>query len=317
MHRNNIIIIAACLMLSSCKAAGNADRILARVNGEPIYMSELSLELKFELSKYDPRIAGDTKKVEEIKRALLESMIKDRILYVAAKNAGITMTDDELTNEYVRYKSRYNEAAFQKMLELKGIGYEHWKEERKRKAMADKLIQQQVVDKIDVTDDEIKRYYNKHRKEFSRGEEVRARQILVDDPQLAEQIRTKAEAGENFAALAGEYSIAPEGKRGGDLGWFPRGVMPKEFDEACFPLPVGAISPVVQSEFGYHIFKVIERRGPGSVKLQDVKEKIVSRIKQEKIEDAFVKWYEPIRKKAKVDVNEEVFKSIEAPKEIQ
>ena len=158
---------------------------------------------------------------------------------------------------------------------------------------------------IDIDDAEVKKYYKRHIKEFSHGDEVHARQILVDNEKLAGELRTKAASGDNFAALSQEYSIAPESRRGGDLGWFPRGIMPRAFDEACFPLPAGYISQVVNTEFGYHIFKVVERRSSGTIKMEDVKDKIIARLKQEQIEKAFDAWFEPIRKKAKVEIYEE------------
>lgn len=307
--RRLIIIIMLTAVFCSCTDTGG-DEITARVNGEPIYKKELALALKFELTKYDPKIAEDLKRVDEIKKVLLDDLIKKRILYSAAKQTGITMTENELAQEYIQYKSRYTEATFQKMLELKGIKYEAWKEDKKREATIDKLIEQEVAAKIDISDSDIKKYYRRHQKEFSRGDEVHARQILVDDEKLAEQIHAKITAGENFAALAQEYSIAPEGKRGGDLGWFARGIMPKAFDEACFPLPASDISPIVKTEFGYHIFKVLERRGAESAKIEDVKDKIIARLKQEKIEEAFNKWYEPLKKKANVDINKDAVKQI-------
>jgi parvulin-like peptidyl-prolyl isomerase len=232
---------------------------------------------------------------------------------VTAKREGIAVDKNELENEYTRLKSRYTEATFQKMLELKGISYDQWKEDKRRALLVEKLLDRDVVSQIAVTDGDIKKYYNRHKKDFSHGDEVHARQILVDDLKLAEGIRVKALAGENFAALAQEHSIAPEGKRGGDLGWFQRGIMPKAFDEACFPLPTGEISPIVKTEFGYHIYKVIERRQSASARLEEVKDKIVARIRQEKIEEAFAKWYDAARRDVNVEVNEDALKKISIP----
>lgn len=302
--------------MSSCKASIN-DRTVARVDGEDISTHRLSLALKIELSKYDPKVATDTKRVDALKRSLLDEMIKKRVLFKAAVKSGITLTDSELSEFYTYYKSRYTEGTFQKMLEFKGINYDEWKAEKKRDAIIEKVLEKEIVAKIDVSDPEIKKYYKQHMKDFSKGDEVHARQILVADPKLAAELREKAAGGENFASLAQEHSIAPEGKRGGDLGWFSRGIMPKAFDEACFPLPSGEISPVVKTEFGYHIFKVVERRGNHSVKLEDVKEKVIARIKQQKMEAMFDKWYDELKKDADIHIDEDVLKNVTAPKEIK
>ena len=287
---------------------------MATVGGERITGAEFVQALRSEMSKYDKKIISENPaRFEDIKRALLDDLVREHVLFVTAEGKGIAVDKNELENEYTRLKSRYTEATFQKMLELKGISYDQWKEDKRRALLVEKLLDRDVVSQIAVTDGDIKKYYNRHKKDFSHGDEVHARQILVDDLKLAEGIRVKALAGENFAALAQEHSIAPEGKRGGDLGWFQRGIMPKAFDEACFPLPTGEISPIVKTEFGYHIFKVIERRQSASARLEEVKDKIVARIRQEKIEEAFAKWYDAARRDVNVEVNEDALKKISIP----
>lgn len=289
-------------------ACASGDRsVVATVNGEPIYKSSLVNALNFELSKYSGKVSEDKEKVSALKKDLLERMIEQKLLFTLARNAGITVDENEQALANKEFKSRYTEATFQKMLELKGIKYDEWKRDRREELMGDKLVQKEVISKIEISEADINKYYRSHKKEFMHGDEVHARQILVDDPKLAEEIRKKAADGENFAALAQEYSVAPEGKRGGDLGWFARGIMPKAFDEACFPLPDGQISPVFKTEYGFHIFKVIERRGSKAIPLDEVKDKVITRIQQARVEEAFNEWYEPLRKKAKVEVNNKVF----------
>lgn len=300
-----LTVFLAAVLLAACGPAAKKDSpVVATVNGENVYEEQLNQNLKFELSKYDIKIAEDPKRIETARRTVLDRMINDEILYQTAKKAGIIISNGEIDEDLKRYKSRYTEASFQKMLELKGIKYDQWREDKKRSIISDRLVEKEVVSKIDVSEAEIKKYYNARRKDFSHGEEIHARQILVDDAELAGRLRARLVAGENFAALAQEFSIAPEAKKGGDLGWFPRGRMPRAFDEACFPLPTGNISPVVKTEFGYHIFKVMGRREPASVKLEDVQDKIISRLKQEKMEESFNAWFEPIRKKAAVEIYE-------------
>ncbi len=299
--------ILLCLFATLAACGSGKGDIVAKVNGLPIYKQAFTKALDYEITKYPPKFAEDSVKFASLKRGLLEKMIKAKVIYSAAKGAGITISDNELAEENKQFKSRYTEATFQKMLEIKGIKYDEWKNERIEELAADKLIQRDVISKIDISDADILKYYKSHKNEFSHGDEVHARQILVEDPKLAADLYKRALAGENFAALAQEFSVAPEGKRGGDLGWFARGIMPKAFDEACFPLPADKISPIVKTEYGYHIFKVIEHREAKSAKLDEVKDKIIARLQQERSEDAFGKWYDPIRKKASVQIFDKVF----------
>lgn len=295
MYRVSLFALLFCL---SC--SGSRGDIIAKAGTETIYKAEFEKKLKFELNKYSQKLSAD--KLKDIKKALLDTLIRESLLFSAAKNAGIDVSENELAQELVRHKSRYTEATFQKMLQLREIKYSDWKEDKRRELLIDKLIQKEVVSKLEISDKDIEKYYRTHSKEFMHGDEVHARQILVDNLKTAEDIRARLAKGENFAALAQEFSIAPEGKRGGDLGWFPRGVMPKAFDEACFPLPTGAISPIVKTEFGFHIFKVMERRPAKKAPLTEVRDKIIARLQQERSKEAFDKWYAELEKKADVKV---------------
>lgn len=303
-----LIATSILMFFSSCHDRN--DEIIAKVEGEPIYKSTFTNLLKFEKAKYGTKALQDAQLIETIKKTVLDELIKEKLLYVMAKEDGINVSEEELNQEFARLKSHYTEASFQKMLELKGINYDEWKEDKKIHLTIDKFIQQKVVSNIKITDADIQKYYNGHRRDFTHGDEAHARQVLVDDKNLAETLRAKLVAGENFAAIAQEHSIAPEGKRGGDLGWFGRGIMPKAFDEACFPLPTGGISPIVKTEFGYHIFKVVERRGARTIPLKEVRDKIIVRLQQGYSEDVFNKWYEPIRSSADLEINEASIREI-------
>lgn len=288
--------------------------MIAKVNGDVVTDAELSSALAFELSKYGTGAVNDQEKLARLKSSVLDEMIKNVILYQMAAKEGLVIPDAELAEHLAQIKSRYTERTFRKLLELKGIDYNAWAEDKRRELMIDKLLQQEVISKISISGADIQKYYKVQKKEFSHGDEVHARQIVVDAQVKAEELRVKAVAGENFAAMATEFSIAPEAKRGGDLGWFARGIMPKVFDEACFPLPTGDVSPVVKTEYGYHIFKVVERRGAKAVPLDEVEDKIIARLQQEKSEEAFNKWYEGVIKDANVKINEQVLANVKPAK---
>ena len=296
-------------MLIACSAIGS--QYVAKVAGQPISVDDFKSALRFELEKYDTSTTLPAEQFSTIKNTLLEEMIRDRLLESEAKRLNISATEEELNDHFLRNKSNYSEAAFRKMLELKKIDYSKWQEDKKRELIAEKVIDKEVVAKIDISDKDVERYYKAHKKEFTHGDEVHARQIVTEDQKTAEEVWKKAKAGDNFAGLAQQYSISPEAKRGGDLGWFERGVMPKIFDEACFPLPTNEISPIVKTEFGYHIFKVVERRNAASKALSDVKDVIINKLRQERIVEAYTNWYEPLRKKTKIEINRPVVESLQ------
>ncbi len=303
----NLAVIFAVLTIA---CSSGTSKELAKVDGQKIPFDEFKIALRLELEKYDTSTILPDEKFARIKEGLLEEMVRDRIIGLEAKRLGISISTEELNDHLLRHKSKYSEAAFRKMLQIKGVGYDQWQNDRERELLAEKVIDREVVAKIEISEREIERYYKTHKREFTHQDEVRARQIVTDDPKSAEDLWKKAKAGENFAALAQQFSIAPEAKRGGDLGWFERGVMPKIFDEACFPLPMNEVSPIIKTEFGYHIFKVVDRRPAASRPLASVKDIIVNKLRQEKMADAYIKWYEPLRKKAKVELDKKVFEEL-------
>jgi parvulin-like peptidyl-prolyl isomerase len=113
------------------------------------------------------------------------------------------------------------------------------------------------------TDDEVREYYDQHQGEFSLGERVRARQILVHDQRLAAEIRDKLVAGGSFDELSKKHSSAPNADQGGDIGYIGRGQLPKLFEDELFGLQPGGVSRAIQADSTWHIFRVEDLRPAG------------------------------------------------------
>ncbi len=169
-----------------------------------------------------------------------------------------------------------------------------------------------VESRVQITDAEIEEYYNKNRDLFSRPEERRARHVLVQVNPSADaatidaaqkkiaDIAARARAGEDFAALASQYSDDPGSKaQGGDLGFFPRGRMVPEFDEAVFALAPGSISDPVRTSFGFHVIKLEEIRPAGQRPLAEVKEQIRGQLRFPRLRDEASKLAAELHEKVK------------------
>jgi parvulin-like peptidyl-prolyl isomerase len=146
-----------------------------------------------------------------------------------------------------------------------------------------KLIDEMSAELPATSDDEVRAYYDQHPGEFKSGEEVRARQILVHDEALANEIVKKLKDGAAFETLSSEYSLAANAKKGGDIGYVSRGELPKMFEDEIFALKPGEISSVIRTDSSFHIFKVDERRPPGTIDLQTAEPVIRNNLKQELI----------------------------------
>jgi parvulin-like peptidyl-prolyl isomerase len=172
-----------------------------------------------------------------------------------------------------------------------------------------------VASKVSVPDSDVNTFYEKNVDRFKQGETVHASHILFGAPQDAPpaqkaDAKTKAQAalkqikgGADFATIAREQSQDPgSAPNGGDLGFFPRGQMNPQFEDAAFKLKAGAISPVVETPFGFHIIKVLEKRGPRTAPLPEVAGQIKDFLMQGQREQKLEQFVEQVKGKAKIEI---------------
>jgi parvulin-like peptidyl-prolyl isomerase len=138
---------------------------------------------------------------------------------------------------------------------------------------------------------------------------VEIRQIVVEDRARAEELRARLLAGEDFAQLAGQHSIAPEAAEGGWLPPFARGELPDAFDRA-FELAPGSISEVIESPYGFHILRVEALHPPRQAEFADVRERIALDLERERLEDLRRDWLRELRRNADIQVDERLLEAL-------
>ena len=168
----------------------------------------------------------------------------------------------------------------------------------------EKLFHELVYPRVAVTEEEIRAELDAHPELLQEPEQVHAAQIVVKELDQAKEIRAKLREGAKFADLARERSLSADAKDGGDLGWFPRGVMPPQFDAVAFSLGTGQISDVVTTDYGFHIFKLIERRPARKKDLASVRAEVERQLLRAKQEQAQTDFVTQLRSKADIRINE-------------
>jgi len=282
------------------KGKDRSSTVVAVVNEEAITYGEFNKELSFLLREAP---FGEEKPKAELKADLLNRLMERKLILQEAKSRGIGVTDEELDKRIEKIKMDYPGDTFDKMIVDKFVNYKEWKERLRGDYLVEKTIEQTIGPKMSVEEKEAREFYDTHPDEYKVEEQVRARQILVGTEEEARKILRRLQRGDDFKTVAAESSLSSDREKGGDLGFFSRGQMPPEFDEVCFSLPTGKISGIVRSPYGYHIFRVEEKRKGRRLEFNDVRKKIIERIFQEKKEAAFKGWMEEVRKKSRITVN--------------
>ncbi len=302
------------------------DKVVATVNGTNITDSDVQkrIDVRYKpllakLAQQSPQLAAQQEKI--LRQNIANDLVTEMLLNEQVKQAGIQVTDEELTAEMTKQLGTQNPPMtieqYQKIVETQGGDFQAMKGFLMQSMRYHKLLEAKFASTLAVTDAEAKKYYEENTKEFLLPERVRASHILLStrpidpntDPnqlkvqakQKAEELLKKAKEGADFAALAKENSEDPGSKgQGGDLGLFPRGQMVKPFEDAAFGLKPGEISSLVETQFGYHIIKVSERLEPTPVPFEEAKKTITENLTDKKRADAIRTYIESLRQNAKV-----------------
>ncbi|MFC1516433.1 peptidylprolyl isomerase [Thermodesulfobacteriota bacterium] len=288
---------------------------VAMVNGTVIPKEDLDRETTRVYQQLS--ISGkslDEPQLKEIQKEILETLISKELLYQESQKNGINVEDDTVNMQMNTLKARFpGEVEYKKALEQMALTETDLKLEITKGLAIQKLIDQEIVQKIEIPDKEIKAFYDGNPGSFKKPEQVKASHILIkvepeaDDEKKAaarkklEDIRVKIEKGGDFEALAKEYSEGPSSSNGGDLGYFGRGQMVKPFEEAAFALKPGEVSDVVETRFGYHLIKVVEKKPETIISYDETKDKIKQYLVQQKARKQLDLYIEELRGKAKVE----------------
>jgi len=279
------------------KPEKKAEEVAALVNGEPIVAAAVQGEIKGILSRFQEqgRKPSDAE-MASLRESVLEKMIKLELLSQESKKAGVSVSSADIDNELKGYKKGFaDDKAFAKALSGAGITEAVLRKQIGKNLTIQKFIDTKFKGKVQVTEQEAKDFFNSNQDKFNLPEMAHARHILITaketepkadkDRKRAKlvQIKKQLKDGADFAELAKQYSDCPSKERGGDLGFFPRGQMVKPFDQAVFKMMPGDISDIVETEFGYHLIKLEEKKPAKTVSFDEAKAKITAYLTQEKI----------------------------------
>jgi len=292
-----------------------SDKVIAIVNDDVITMSELIAEGGSEVKGDPATVLANGMTVKEARDIVLEQIIMKKLLDQAVKKEGFSITSvdvDRLIAERLKMDGM-NKQDLIKLLAKKGITYNEYRDEMEYSLKKEQIISRRLSSHIIVTDDEVNAYFNEHIAEFKNRKEYRVSEIVFPIPAgatesvaletraTADMVHKKLKSGTSFAAMAKEYSMAPDAETGGDMGFLQSNTLHAGFLALLSQMKTGEISEVIGSANGFIIFKVTDSRPIANITVDDVKSEIISTIRYQKTLTFFDQWMKDLRASAFVE----------------
>ncbi len=257
------------LMLAFSTAALAEDKVVARVASQDITEAEV-LEVIQPFGQQAVMLYG----TEQGRKMIIDDVISMRLYALEAEETKLDQTPE-----------------FQS--QLANI---------KRTLLAQSTIRK-ITDSVTVSEDEARKFFDDNPAMFKQPERIHARHILVSGDETLAKVQEELKAGKSFDVVAKEYSIDPgSAANGGDLGEFPKGVMVAEFEKAAFALKnPGDVSEPVKTQFGWHIIKLEEHIAESPIPYEQIKDKLIQELREQKIQKALQEKSEELEKKYKVE----------------
>lgn len=291
------------------------DRVVAKVNDEIITLSGLQERMNAELVKMRQAGMPNDYPLDELKEKLLDRMIDEKLQLQDGKKIGLTVGEERILQalDDIKKANNIDDEQFSMMLKREGTSLEQYKETIHNQIMVQKVVGYQVNNRTQISEEELKSYYMRHRKDYHLPPRVKARHILfiLNDvltekerelkEKKAEEVKKRLDAGESFEKLAKEFSEDVSASNGGDLGILDRGKMVIDLENAIFALRSGEISDLIRTPYGIHIAKVDKVIPGGFTPLEEVKNDIEQKLRSEKFQKNYDGYMQDLRKAAFIE----------------
>ena len=268
------------------------------INGENIPRDKFQAQVDHMINQRGLNSGGITQPAvfKQIQQEVVDQLIVQELLWQEAKRRNFIVEDEVVNERLQQMKSKFDtEQAFQFKIQAGGFTEETYREDIRQQVSVQRMISQGIASGISISDEDVEDFYKTNIDQMQRPIAVHARHILIKpastDPEAlqaakdeADKILAEIRAGGDFVKLATDRSQAPSAPQGGDLGYFGAGQMVEPFEKAAFSLQQGEISELVQTQFGYHIIRLEDRRGGDTAPVEDVADQIRAYLGQQKLQ---------------------------------
>jgi peptidyl-prolyl cis-trans isomerase SurA len=306
MRRHSFLFVVPSFLLAVSARGEVIERIVAKINGEIITLSEFQARqiAEAQAERIPPeRIQGY---LRDNNARILQEAIDDMLLVQRAQDTGLRMPPVDQYIEDIKKENKItSEEQFQEQLAREGMTLDELKRNMGRNILRRQILARDLESKIMVTDSEAQAEYERRKADFSKPATVRLREILLKgDDALARagELVAKARAGEDFADLARAYSLAPSKASGGELGQLARGEMNSDLEKVAFSLPAGAISDPILGSDGCRILEIEAKTDASVTPFEEVKDTIRKDLGEKRMDKELAGYIANLREKAIIDV---------------
>jgi peptidyl-prolyl cis-trans isomerase SurA len=293
------------------------NRIVAKVNSDIITLHDLNASIKKLTGLSAKELQRqDEKKFYQIRRAVLDKLINQKIAEQQIIKLGIKVTakDVEEAIEKVKRENNFTQEGLINSLKQEGLSLKEYKDEIEKEIERFQLVNYEVKSKIVITEEELKKYYQTHTKEYTEVPKVRLERIFLqvksanDKKEIARvksvgvEILQRLKQGHDFSKVAKIYSQGPAGPEGGNLGWIEVSQLEPVLKEKITKLSVGEYTDLDFSPSGFQIIKLAEEKKGGLKPFEKIRDAIYSQLFKEKVEKRYAAWLNKLRKESFIKI---------------
>jgi len=319
-----LMVVAGCVAEPPSENTGAAEqsgaetrKVAARVNGEPIYEDQLQRAVQESLAQLARHGArkDDTNLVKRLQAKQLNELIGNLLVYQESKKRTIENMDEKVDQRVKDLEKKYGAGhGMARYLQIRRMAMDDLRESLKARVRVDEYLREQGVLEPEIPEDRIREMYDADPESFSTTETVRVSHILIavdrqagteekqQARQEAEQIREEILAGKDFAAMAKAHSDDKTALEGGDLGHIKRGYMPAAFDEVAFSLEKDTVSEVVETKFGYHVIKAVDRQPARIIPYEQMRDFLKTYLQGEESKKKLATHIAELRKRSEIEI---------------
>jgi len=277
-----------------------------KVNDHVLTSKQFANQLARRLRNFDALAAKDPNNIHRIKEEILRDFLVKSLTLDWARAQNIVISETMLDKEVDKLRGNYpDDLSFRRALAQENLSFSEWREEL-RYSLVEKEVFKKLNEKVKApSDEEIKRYYEDNKERYKRKERIYIRQIVVDEDAKADAIKTDLKTTD-FAELAKKYSITPEGKTGGVVGWIEKGTV--DYFDPLFS--VGSGLQTVKSPWGVHLVRVEKKAPATTLSLDEVKPQILRALRAQREQAEYVAWLDAQLRSSKVLKDYDLMNSI-------